>query len=518
MRQRTQTVWEIIRLIPVPLYIGIIICAFVYIGTPMQFPDDPIQITLDKDITLSTAPAKEEGTYLIRKGETVSYLGFEKASTMTNAVRAYVQTKDGVRGYFDAFELGFPVIDTKSRDTLTVLNAKAGSSTWGKVLVRYPDGTEKEISYTHLGVIMPKELRELGFSESAACYISEDKFNNDYVGHTLEECDKLNQPALVINREKDGTAQAYYNTLYVFKKSEGRFYRPMVRTDNASVITEYELVNPHGHNKRILKWLPFVKPMMDSGFLSGLINSSLYDAASKIYDVPAASYNWTRWLVIIFYSLFGLAWLFFFAGFILFILRTILICRYSFYHLNNGNVMLLFTIVAAISAYIWFALMLIWGLPWFLAILIFPITYGLYMNSTRDLESHIPSRRCQKCRRLHTMEFTNAVKIDEYDEMGEKKERGKLLDSGDEHVQTTWTETTYSNGTTTKTNVRKHYRHHEIYEMNTYAVLYHINVFEDHYNCSCCGNEETAKRNDRNEVNRTLINTTIETSERFYTR
>lgn len=517
MTERKQTAGEIIRLIPIALYIFVFITIVNALTNQKHFPKDLVEMTIDREITLSTDPAKKEGTRVIHKGETVSYLGFRKGTVTVNMVRLYVQTQDGVRGYFNAYELGYPVIHAKTRDTVTIINPKT-SDTWPKALVRFPDGTEKEIDYDDLGVILPKNLRKTAFSDAAACYMTEKKFKKLYVGKKLEECDQLNHPALVINREDDQTFQAYYPTLYIFNAKEGRFYRPVLHTDNSSVVTDYDLIQPFGNNKWILKLLPFVSPIMDNNFFSTLIRSSFFDNSTMFFDLAAAKYNWTRWPIALFYFLFGGIWALGFAGFIMVILRTLLIWRYSFYLFNNASLRLIFVVPAVIAAYIWFVLILIWGLIWPIAILVFPASLFFYRYSIKELDDYVPHLRCLKCCRLYTMDLTDDVFLKEYDEWRPLSEHGRLLSSGTKHIKTTYTETTYSDGSKKTSNYRDHYREYKTYEIIHYSVLYHVKEYEKVYTCNCCGNIEKSPYEKLQELERKHVGTSTTTDTYDYVR
>ena len=138
MNNRKQSPAEIIRLIPLLLVALIAIYIFNALTETKKFPENPIQITLDKDITLTTGPAKEEHTYTLHKGETVSYLGF-KTEGINELNRMYVQTGDGIRGCFDSYLLGYPVIHTKSHDTVTIINTNVGTGSYSKARVRYSE-------------------------------------------------------------------------------------------------------------------------------------------------------------------------------------------------------------------------------------------------------------------------------------------------------------------------------------------------------------------------------------------
>ena len=105
MAQRRQSLREIISLIPVPLYFLIVIIAFNYIANQKQFPEQLPEITLDREITISTTYGKQPQTYTLHKGDVVQFLGYKKSTKTVNLPRAYVQTADGIRGYFDAYEL-----------------------------------------------------------------------------------------------------------------------------------------------------------------------------------------------------------------------------------------------------------------------------------------------------------------------------------------------------------------------------------------------------------------------------
>ena len=504
MNNRKQTTAEILRLIPLLLVALIAIYVFNALTETKKFPETPIQITLDKDITLITGPVKEEHTYALHKGETVSYLGF-KTEGVNELNRMYVQTIDGIRGCFDSYLLGYPVIHTKSHDTVTIIATNVGSGSYSKARVRYSDGHEGEVNYNKLGTILPYELRELLFASSGACYLSESKFQDLYVGQTLDICDKLNHPALFINRESDGTAQAYYGNLFVFKPSEGLFYHPIVYTDNSSVITDYKLVSPYGNNKVLLKILPFAQSIIDCNLFASVINNTLYSSSAKYFDQSTSSFKWTYWVVFIVFGLFGIIWIFCSGLFILLILKTISICRWSFYPIGNRILKWVFGLITLVCVYIWFVLIMTWGLIWPLALVMLAISLILFFKQTRYLSDVIPHGRCVQCRRVGTMQFIERVFIKEYDEWREEDVRGDVVSSGSKLLKTTWTETTYSDGSKKISDKKEHTRDYQTYLIHHYSVLYHVKLYHDIFICSCCDKEERRPFEDLTELERKRI-------------
>ena len=516
MAQRRQSLREIISLIPVPLYFLIVIIAFNYIANQKQFPEQLPEITLDREITISTTYGKQPQTYTLHKGDVVQFLGYKKSTKTVNLPRAYVQTADGIRGYFDAYELGYPVIYTKTRDTVTIVQPKSESDSWPKALLRFADGKEEWFNYDEVGTALPKELRKLAFSDAAACYMTETKFQSLYVGKKLDECERLNHPATLINKTEDGGFQAYFQSIFVFNPEEGCFHRPIVTTDNASVITGYELVNQFGNNKWILKRLPFVSAIMDSRILSPFITSSIYDQSARIYDLSTHNYNWTRWIIIIIYPLFGILWLACFGAALLIILRTLMVCRFSFYILSSPVLNALFGLIAIVTGYIWFVQIKIWGLVTPFGLICIIGQFILYRYSVRYLNSGVPHGRCVSCRRLNTMEHTDDIFLEEFDEWREEKKRGRLLDKGTQHIKTTWTETTYSDGSKKKSNVREHYRDYETYEVKHYSVLYHVKLYDKIFTCSCCDYSEKYTYEKLKELDRRQTGTSTATDTRDY--
>ena len=512
MPKQPQFLSDQIRMVPILLYALIAITVFNFLFTKKQFPRRPVEITVDKDITLQTGPEyKELRTYTLHAGEIVSYLGFEEQD-LFQMNRIYVQTQDGIRGFVNAYELGFPVIHKTTRDTVIIINPATdineSNGLSSKALVRYPDGSEKEVNYDKLLTALPKELRSLMFNDSRSRYISERKFKRQYVGKKLHKCDKLNYPALLVNHEEDGTIQAYYDGLFVYKAREGQFYRPVVYTDQESVITDYKLINKFGNNRWILKVLPFESLLMDLGPFSSIINNSLYDKTARFYDVSTGKYNWTRWIAIIFYVVFGFIWIFGYGSFILIILRTALIWPRSFYHLKDKGVIITFAITTIITAYIWFLLIMVWGLVWPIALLTLLSAYFLFKRSIKGLDCDAPHFRCLNCRRLDTMMFTESIFVREYDEMREETEIGKFLGQDDKYTKTTWKEGVQE-GKKVTSEETDHYDQYDIHEILHYNVLYHVKVYHDLYNCHCCDNQEKVIRTEQKQLDKVFTHKSV---------
>lgn len=515
----------VIRLTPYVSVAFVVVLILNWLLAGKGFPRKLIDIAIDKELTIVTTQDKDGQTYTLHKGDTVKFLGYKKSSDTYNMVQAYVQTRNGLRGYLNAYELGYPSVYIPTHDTVTILKPIAKEEVWKRALVLFPDGKEKEINYSKLGVILPDNLKKLAFNDSGARYLSERKFKQKYLGKSLEKSDKINDPAILINRNDDGTYEAYYKTLWVFRRSDGQFYHPVVMTDDSKVITDYRLEHPQGNNRRLLKWMPLTGQILDSGFLASAINSSFYDNSGRLFDVAAGNYNFLRWIIILLFAVLGPIWLMGPTIVIMYCLQTCMERRWLFKPLDDPAVVWIFRIIALIVTYTWLVLILSWGLLWFFAILIFIPAFYAYMNATKDLDVGPPHNRCIQCRRLHTMQFTESVFVREYDAQKKTTEYGNVI--GRKRLQhVSYTKIEYKDGHEEHKDKILHSNIYDVVETFTYEVNYHVKVYRDIFNCSACGQEESYEREEEMnfrkgrllETGTALRHVKEEESKRYYGR
>ena len=500
--------------LPILPIILIPILCFNFITEEYQFKENRPKITINKTITLKTGKDTTEQRQTLHKGDVVSLLGYENTSTMELG-RLYVETKDGLRGYFYSYESGYPVVREEENDTVTIINRNPKGTSM-KALIRLADGQEKTCSNSDLNVILPDEFYSFELGDERDCYLSENKLKKLFIGKTLQKCDSLITPSLLVNRKKDGTYESYYNNLNVFNPKDGLFYYPILYADANMIVQDYKFAKSYGNNYFLLKHLPFAEQLIDCDFLAKIIASPLYAhqlpwGINKYGTKTEGGLNILGWIITIFYIIFGLLWLFCTEAIIILLMRFAMQWRRSFYIISNGILNIIITLIAFVCTYVWFVLILTYGLVWPIALILIPVAFGFYDYSTAQLRDVIPHRRCLNCRRTDSMKLIETNLIKEYDTIERESEKEHI--GRDENlIKESWTQTAYG-----KSNYQSEYEITNKYKIKYYDVLYHVKVYEYIYLC-VCGKRERDEREVRKEIDRTLVGSSTKTDSHTTTR
>ena len=499
--------------LPLMFLIFCIILAFQYGSMTKNYTDNPPQLQLNKKATLMSYFHEPFEIGKVQAGDTVRVLGLEGPGQYT-PYSLLVETSNGLRGQIYINDLSFPIINKKKRDTVTILDIAKKKE--GKCNILRADGTKEEARIDQWAPVVSDELRHLSLSNEGHYYMSIKKFERLYMGKTLSECDHIYRPAITIRNGEGNSRIATYRTLMVFNPDDGKLYHPEITfTGDSLIATNYEMLHPYGNSAWLLKWLPFSSTILDCAPLASLIEEPLYDPWMKVLDYDTTldgEANWFHWVCMGFYLLFGFIWAFCMVGFPLKLMEAMMHFRFSFYHLSDTVLASLMAIVAFIWTYIWTILIMTWGLIWLLVWICWIIAPIIFTSATNDLNQQ-PHKRCESCRRMYTMEAYEKQFIREYDEWRTVSKRGALLSQFTRHW-TTYTKTTYSDGSTSNSNYQNHSETESTYAVHHYSVLYHVKEYDYVFKCTGCGHEERFRDEELKELDRKYLSsgTFVETT------
>ena len=498
---------------------GIVVLSVIFIGQRIllnkSFSDKPIRIVVDRNVPLVSMIAGDEETIgKIKKGDTVDYLGVV-AGTRHHPYGLLVQTKEGERGLLAAAEMGFPMMMENGSDSQPVqvksLFRDKGKNKGAKGTLYYnivnARGEKKKVHLDEVRPVLPDSLSKKRLDKEGDYYMTKAKFERLYIGHKLAENDARYRPAWLIDKTKKGFL-AYYPNIEVID-SDGKFRNPMVVYGADSVAVTYAFEDSHakGNNRWIVKWMPLLGTIVDVDFFAAMIESSMrydwihgddenYSAKAEIEwgDIPILSY-----VGLFFWIVLGLIWIFVGFTLVTLLMEAALYWRFTYYHLPDNIVAILFAVVAVVVTYIWTALMAVWGCLWlFLPVIPFA-GYCAYLYSVRML-STAPHTRCPDCKRMETIEFHSRTFQREYDEW---RPESKAISSHTERWKT-WTDVTtkWSDGSTThrREDERNHSRTTTQYA--DYSVLYHVRLYHRNYYCPECGYKEYKPEEELTELQR----------------
>ena len=367
--------------------------------------------------------------------------------------------------------------------------------------IRLSNGDTKEASMSHLKPILSDTIAQWEFNDKGWYYMSKEKFERLYVGKTLAEAASLYRPYTTAIHTSDGWTMSFDN-IKVFDKDKGKFLDAIIHYNDSLVATSYELCKPYGNNAWILKWIPLAETIMDIDFFTSLIQSSHYEhhTYGSEFTLAGGSKPWWMWVLAGLFLLCGLIWMVCTPMIPAVVMGTAMQCRYTFLHLNDGILAWLIRIITYICTYIWFILMLVYGLLWFIALPFALIALiGPYL-ATSALNTY-PHNRCEKCRTMWRNKYIDREILEDYERWEIVTEKGDLLHQ--EHSSyKTWTETTWSNGTTTKSNEKTHHITDSTYAIHHFNVLFRYHPYNDVYECEHCGHIEKVSGHTREELER----------------
>lgn len=481
-----------------------------------DLPEDPVEIVLPQATTMSVNYGKDEATVKLRQGDTLRVLGFCNGE-LSHTPRLLVDTRDGQRGFISTLDAGsyaYCLVSNDAIDTVEVLSTTTDKSGYPRVNVRYADGKTEEKGTAKLVALLPDSITDYQYDGKGWYYMSKTKFERLYMSKSLDEAAQLYRPYTGAFWVKD-SLKVGFNQIKVFEKEDGKFYSAYITYNDSLMPVSYELARGYGNNGWILKWLPLVESVIDIDVFASIVQSSFYETHFYGKEFTLAGGNGTiwNWCKAGFWILLGLIWMLCVPMIPALVMGAAMQCRYTFYHLNDSVLSWLIHAVTLICGYIWLVLLLTYGTLWFFAIPLV-LVCGFASALAAGSLNLKPHDRCEKCRRMWTMNFLERVWGETYERWEVVTEKGDLLHQ--EHSSyKTWTETTYSNGSTTKSNEKTHHVTDSTYAIHHYNVLFRYHPYDDVYKCSGCGHLEKLSDYRKEELQREYLSsgTTTVTTE-----
>ena len=460
-------------------------------------PGPPVVYVAEKRLTIeSNILPKNTVKTRVYKGEKLKVLGYRVGSHYDQP-SLWVETSDGVRGLLSVVQLDVSLrawnTRTESMDEVILLNID--NEEW-KYKCRFSDGEVRELDFDDVEPVLPDSLTKNLMSSGGSTYnyMSRDKFERIYLGATFEENDQAFQPATAVVRLKDSLRATY--PVAVIDVKSGKRYRPTVTYDKSQVAVSYALNWENDRSAWFISKLPLMQYVVDNPLVSFLLEGSAMQQ-TPIAGVEANNQEW--WKGLHWYALAAIVLLLIFVWlFLTPFLPTLLIgillhFRRVFYLLGNKVMLLLTLIVTLFFTYIWILVMLAWGMySVFLLIYLWPMV-KFYKLAVKPLWFHIPPMRCRGCRSLEAYKFIKTELVEEYDKWFKESECRKKLDESTRSWKS-WKETTttYTDGSkkTIESDFKNHSETTSTYLYDDYDVLYHVMVYKNTYECSCCGKLE----------------------------
>lgn len=508
--------------------IGIIVLGAIILADQLsivsKFPDQPKQITLDRNVPLYRTEDANKVITQLRKGDVVSFLAVHGGGSYTPA-GLMVQTRNGLRGLISAYDLGYPhyyKVEVDSVIPCTIKGMKREPSKYKlhpDVLtysIITPDGKKENVGFKKIRPVIPDSLRDYQFHEKGCYYMTREKFERLYMGQKLSVTDRLYHPAQSIERTQTGFF-ADFTTLQIVDLEDGKVHGVYIEYDKDSVAVSYSFpLFFNDNNHTAIKYMPLLGKIVDCDILARFIEGSIYGShvnfsfenySEEPYDlVNTSAKAYTALGIIILLT--GL-WALFMCTLPLLLFDASLYCRYIWYHIPDRALKISANIIGFVLTYIWVALGIVWGCVWLLAPFTFIIGFCGWWYATSHLDRR-PHKRCENCRAMDVNVFINREFIREYDQW--RKESVKSGDHTDRWQ--TWTEVTerWSNGLSNsyRTNVRNHSRTERYYD--DYEVLYHVKEYKKHYECQRCHEIESIPEEELQELKRRKVGEHTEVS------
>ena len=478
-----------------------------------SLPRRPDVVKLEKPATLHARVNDENVEIKVKKGAEIKILGM-RSGQMTEPERVWVELEDGSRGFIHCldFDLEYEAqLDGKKRlKPVTIKEAKEN-----EVVVELKDGTTEEIHYDDLYPVWPKkwDFKYLDTSTYGS-YISKSKFEDKYIGSTLEENDKRRWPARYIVNHK-GTLYASY-PVWVIDTSDGKRHLPTVIYDQEGVAQSYVNEDTKKRATLFVRLWPLLGPIMDNPLGNSLIEGSMYSAFPPAKGDTSLVMKILGFVLMAVYLVFVLLWLYATPMIPVLLIGVLMHWPKIFYPLSNKALSLVIMVLGVVSAYCWAALLLAWGIMWLFLIPLPFIVFAILSFFSMQLSENAPSSRCIKCRNIESMEFVDSVFDHEYQKWMRETEYVKNLKKFQEKWRT-WTNVTthYSDGSTrvSQENVQDHTKNYTTDLYDDYKVLYNVKVYKNNYSCAACGQHEHNFSEEYHEIDRKYLGTHQETHE-----
>ena len=467
--------------------------------------------TLTKPLKLGVDIADDSVFVRLKKGQDIKILGMHPNGT-GYPVSFLVEAPNGSRGWVPDRNLGVPMVaideETGQVDTVKVL----AEATFGYECL-FPNKEKKEVSFDYVRPVLPDSLniKPISTSNMGSLYMTPKKFEREFIGKTMEENERRFRHAVEVAVVNDSLRACY--PIKLVDSRTGKNYRPIVTYDDSLRAVSFTRSNLGDRSDWVIKLLPLFGPILDCGFFSNMIDGSFFEIAPVI---DQNNTPWWAYILMVLVVVFGLLWFYATPSLPILLIGILMHIRQVFYPFSNSALRWMILIIAPICSYIWFVLLLAWGMHWTIALITFVVTIRMIGLVTIPLYDSTPCLRCLNCRRIETMEFDHSNFERDYTKWMRETEYVKLIDQ-QEKRWSTWTDvtTTWSDGS--KTHSQENYRRHKsiistkLYD--DYNVLYRVDVYRNTYKCAKCGNLEYTFPERYTEIDRKYMGTHTETTE-----
>ena len=449
-----------------------------------SLPKDYRSFTVEQKTQMEFLLGNDTTHLILPKGETVSFLGYRRASYYFPH-KFLVETTEGQRGWINVCDLNVPFVKEKSGDTVHIKKIDAKKN---KYVYLGKDSKEAECGFEKVYPVLSDTLPYLVINKEGEYYMSPKKFERLYLGKPLSDVDNHYIPATQIYHDKQG-ARVSMKNYWIFDKKSGKFHHPVLIYNDSLIATDYILHTKHGNNGLLLRILPFVGNILDVHLFSSLVRGSFYEARIPGMTLSKADTpNWVMYVMAALTLLFSLIWWFCALALPVVLIGYLIRFHFLFYHLDDGILIGLIATIAVVSCYIWTVLIVSWGMLWFFVPVLVILAIYFYRVAVTPL-GNVPHDRCLGCRRIGTIYLEHSDLVREYDQWETRSFHERSFKSGERRWQT-YTETRYSDGHTETSNHRDHKEETTTHVYGTYHCLVHYREYEHFYKCSACGNVE----------------------------
>lgn len=450
----------------------------------------------------------------VAKGDSLQVLGMQGSQEKSRHA-LWVQNSRGDRGFVPIEEMGYELkAENKHTDRLETVTVLGFDPSFSRYYCKFADGTTQKLDHAKVYPQVSDSLKAHCINiEGPRVTMSADKFRSMVLGKTLEEIERHTYPARLVVCSGDSTA-AYFSFTDVIDFDGSRSHtRPVVRfgKDGTATSVSLDVANAKA-DKHIIRYLPLVKQLVDAATIQNAIRTPFWTPSYFIADAPPTLPHKAFIVVIV---VFGLMWLWLTPLMPLAVVGALMHTPATFKPVNNLALRVLMMLVTAVSCYVWFVAIQMWGHIWPLLVINVAIAYVSYRYIASPLDDFVPHDRCLQCRSLFAMELVDESFDHEYKEWGTVSQFAQTLNKT-RYKYRTWTHVTthYSNGQTAShdENVKTHYGTTTTKLYNDYKVLYNVTVTRQTFKCSKCGKLEYDYLYSRKEIARQHVGQHTNTS------
>ncbi len=466
-----------------------------------------------------------DGSKTINRSERVTFMGFDDDASLNGNKLGqifWVTTSKGERGFvlqedfvaeavvrqttgFGAQNIPEELSHIKRGDRVTITGREKGGN-YIYYKVKAADGSQGKLHSKSLynDISIENYNYKVHGRVQGKYYLSLEKFEREYVGKEFSQAEQLYRRADFIIATGSTTKALY--PLYIIDKEAGVEFSPVIKYQNGEYVS-YERADEEKLSF-VVGWMPLLNKIIDSDFLSRIISQTSY---TSDFDLNFESKAFT----VIFFVLLPFGLLAIFIWFMLtptLLVRTlaaITYLRFPLIFLSNKMLYRLALLLTLPMIYLWSVMMIIYGVPWWIAIPANIWFSKRFLGKFYDFCDSYPSIRCPKCKSLYKNEWVDEEKVGSHQKWGEAVVKGGLIDSNTTE-STSWTNVTTKvmrgstevSSHTTREDVTDHRHHTETYRMDVYKVLYDVDEMENIYHCKCCNHEERTSFERSKEIDR----------------